>query len=61
MRLKRDLQSCSSNGTDPFLEAPCIVQALLVSAFHNTSCSAHLLIHVEIYANSSLGQNASGK
>ncbi|XP_070625501.1 tectonic-2 isoform X6 [Bos indicus] len=60
VRLKRDLQSCSSNGTDPFLEAPCIVQALLVSAFHNTSCSAHLLIHVEIYANSSLGQNASG-
>ncbi|XP_010839583.1 PREDICTED: tectonic-2 isoform X4 [Bison bison bison] len=59
VRLKRDLQSCSSNGTDPFLEAPCIVQALLVSAFHNTSCSAHLLIHVEIYANSSLGQNAS--
>ncbi|XP_044786214.2 tectonic-2 isoform X4 [Bubalus bubalis] len=60
VRLKRDLQSCSSNGTDPFLEAPCIVQALLVSAFHNTSCLAHLLIHVEIYANSSLGQNASG-
>ncbi|XP_070331234.1 tectonic-2 isoform X3 [Odocoileus virginianus] len=60
VRLKRDLQSCSSNETDPFLEAPCIVQALLVSAFHNTSCLAHLLIHVEIYANSSLGQNASG-
>ncbi|XP_059732324.1 tectonic-2 isoform X8 [Bos taurus] len=60
VRLKRDMQSCSSNGTDPFLEAPCIVQALLVSAFHNTSCLAHLLIHVEIYANSSLGQNASG-
>uniref|UniRef100_A0AAA9TMC0 Tectonic family member 2 n=1 Tax=Bos taurus TaxID=9913 RepID=A0AAA9TMC0_BOVIN len=59
VRLKRDMQSCSSNGTDPFLEAPCIVQALLVSAFHNTSCLAHLLIHVEIYANSSLGQNAS--
>ncbi|XP_055406201.1 tectonic-2 isoform X4 [Bubalus kerabau] len=59
VRLKRDLQSCSSNGTNPFLEAPCIVQALLVSAFHNTSCLAHLLIHVEIYANSSLGQNAS--
>ncbi|XP_043298277.1 tectonic-2 isoform X2 [Cervus elaphus] len=59
VRLKRDLQSCSSNETDPFLEAPCIVQALLVSAFHNTSCLAHLLIHVEIYANSSLGQNAS--
>ncbi|XP_061240579.1 tectonic-2 isoform X8 [Bos javanicus] len=60
VRLERDMQSCSSNGTDPFLEAPCIVQALLVSAFHNTSCLAHLLIHVEIYANSSLGQNASG-
>uniref|UniRef100_A0AC11DEV2 Tectonic family member 2 n=1 Tax=Ovis aries TaxID=9940 RepID=A0AC11DEV2_SHEEP len=59
VRLKRDLQSCSSNETDPFLEAPCIVQTLLVSAFRNTSCLAHLLIHVEIYANSSLGQNAS--
>ncbi|XP_040106595.1 tectonic-2 [Oryx dammah] len=59
VRLKRALQSCSSNETDPFLEAPCIVQTLLVSAFHNTSCLAHLLIHVEIYANSSLGQNAS--
>ncbi|XP_037673219.1 tectonic-2 isoform X2 [Choloepus didactylus] len=59
VRLKRDLQQCSSNETDSFSELPCIVQTLLVSASHNASCLAHLLIQVEIYANSSLTHNAS--
>ncbi|XP_058547444.1 tectonic-2 isoform X9 [Neofelis nebulosa] len=59
VRLKRGLQGCSANETDPFSEPPCIVQTLLVSASHNSSCLAHLLIRVEIYANSSLAQNAS--
>ncbi|MBZ3878807.1 Tectonic-2 [Sciurus carolinensis] len=54
VRLKRDLLQCSSNGTDSFSASPCIVQTLLVSASHNSSCLAHLLIQVEIYANSSL-------
>lgn len=61
VRLKRGLQGCSANETDPFSEPPCIVQTLLVSASHNSSCLAHLLIRVEIYANSSLARNASGK
>ncbi|XP_070372005.1 tectonic-2 isoform X2 [Equus asinus] len=60
VRLKRDLQWCASNETDSFSESPCIVQTLLVSASHNSSCLAHLLIQVEIYANSSLAHNASG-
>ncbi|XP_060468075.2 tectonic-2 isoform X8 [Panthera onca] len=59
VRLKRGLQGCSANETDPFSEPPCIVQTLLVSASHNSSCLAHLLIRVEIYANSSLARNAS--
>ncbi|XP_077015720.1 tectonic-2 isoform X2 [Tamandua tetradactyla] len=59
VRLKRDLQQCSSNETDSFSESPCILQTLLVSASHNSSCLAHLLIQVEIYANSSLTRNAS--
>ncbi|VFV23648.1 v-type proton atpase 116 kda subunit a [Lynx pardinus] len=59
VRLKRGLQGCSANETDPFSEPPCIVQTLLVSASHNSSCLAHLLIRVEIYANSSSARNAS--
>nr|XP_058896643.1 tectonic-2 isoform X3 [Kogia breviceps] len=59
VRLKRGLPSCLSNETDPFPEAPCIVQTLLVSASRHSSCLAHLLVQVEIYANSSLAQNAS--
>ncbi|XP_047616973.1 tectonic-2 isoform X3 [Phacochoerus africanus] len=59
VRLKRDLQFCSSNETASFSESPCIVQTLLVSASHNSSCLAHLLIQAEIYANSSLAHNAS--
>ncbi|XP_047415916.1 tectonic-2 isoform X2 [Sciurus carolinensis] len=59
VRLKRDLLQCSSNGTDSFSASPCIVQTLLVSASHNSSCLAHLLIQVEIYANSSLTHGAS--
>ncbi|XP_023097093.1 tectonic-2 isoform X7 [Felis catus] len=60
VRLERGLQGCSANETDPFSEPPCIVQTLLVSASHNSSCLAHLLIRVEIYANSSSARNASG-
>nr|XP_030715926.1 tectonic-2 isoform X3 [Globicephala melas] len=59
VRLKRGLPSCLSNETDPFPEAPCIVQTLLVSASRHSSCLAHLLVQVEIYANSSVAQNAS--
>ncbi|XP_036870377.2 tectonic-2 isoform X10 [Manis javanica] len=59
VRLKSSLQRCSSNETYFFSESPCIVQTLLVSASHNSSCLAHLLIQVEIYANSSLAHNAS--
>ncbi|GAB5578974.1 tectonic-2 isoform X2 [Prionailurus iriomotensis] len=59
VRLKRGLQGCSANETDPFSGPPCIVQTLLVSASHNSSCLAHLLIRVEIYANSSSARNAS--
>ncbi|XP_036132563.1 tectonic-2 [Molossus molossus] len=59
VRLTRGLQSCSSNKTGPFSESPCIVQTLLVSASNSSSCLAHLLIQVEIYANSSLAHNAS--
>ncbi|PNI57297.1 TCTN2 isoform 1 [Pan troglodytes] len=59
VRWKRSLDWCSSNETDSFSESPCILQTLLVSASHNSSCSAHLLIQVEIYANSSLTHNAS--
>ncbi|KAM5312693.1 tectonic-2 [Glossophaga mutica] len=59
VRLKRAPRRCSSDETDPFSESPCLVQALLVSASRNSSCLAHLPIQVEIYANSSLAQNAS--
>uniref|UniRef100_A0A8C0ZLX5 Tectonic-2 n=1 Tax=Castor canadensis TaxID=51338 RepID=A0A8C0ZLX5_CASCN len=59
VQLKQDLQWCPSNDTDSFSEVPCIVQTLLISASHNSSCLAHLLIQVEIYANSSLTHNAS--
>ncbi|XP_072581117.1 tectonic-2 isoform X4 [Vulpes vulpes] len=59
VRLKTGLQRCFSNETDSFSESPCIVQTLLVSASRNSSCLAHLLIRVEIYANSSLAHNAS--
>ncbi|XP_048199069.1 tectonic-2 [Perognathus longimembris pacificus] len=50
---------CSSNETDSFSDMPCLLQTLLVSASHNSSCLAHLLIQVEIYANSSLAHNVS--
>ncbi|XP_030677481.1 tectonic-2 isoform X3 [Nomascus leucogenys] len=59
VRWKRGLDWCSSNATDSFSESPCILQTLLVSASRNSSCLAHLLIQVEIYANSSLTHNAS--
>ncbi|KAM4827229.1 tectonic-2 isoform 2-T2 [Thomomys bottae] len=58
VRLNGSLQ-CSSNETDSFPETPCLLQTLLVSASHNSSCLANLLIQVEIYANSSLAHNAS--
>lgn len=61
VRWKRGQQRCSSNETGSFSESPCMVQTLLVSASRNSSCLAHLLIRVEIYANSSLAHNASGK
>ncbi|XP_066227230.1 tectonic-2 isoform X2 [Saccopteryx leptura] len=59
VRLKRGLRGCPANDTDSFSESPCIVQTLLVSASYNSSCLAHLLIQVEIYANSSTAHNAS--
>ncbi|EFB19396.1 hypothetical protein PANDA_000942, partial [Ailuropoda melanoleuca] len=59
VRWKRGQQRCSSNETGSFSESPCMVQTLLVSASRNSSCLAHLLIRVEIYANSSLAHNAS--
>ncbi|XP_063470752.1 tectonic-2 isoform X8 [Symphalangus syndactylus] len=59
VRWKRGLDWCSSNETESFSESPCILQTLLVSASRNSSCLAHLLIQVEIYANSSLTHNAS--
>ncbi|XP_006910037.1 tectonic-2 [Pteropus alecto] len=59
VRLNRDLQWCPSSETHSFPESPCIIQTLLVSASHNSTCLAHLLIQAEIYANSSLAHNAS--
>ncbi|MEJ1282096.1 tectonic-2 [Cricetulus griseus] len=59
VRWKRGLDWCSSSETASFSELPCIVQTLLVSASHNASCSAHLLIQVEIYPNTSVTHNAS--
>ncbi|XP_012519026.1 PREDICTED: tectonic-2 [Propithecus coquereli] len=59
VRLTKGLEWCSSNETDSVSESPCIVQALLVSASRSSSCLAHLLIQVEMYANSSLTHNAS--
>lgn len=60
IRWKRGLDWCSPDETASFSEAPCIVQTLLVSASHNASCLAHLLIQVEIYPNTSVTHNASG-
>ncbi|XP_039327855.1 tectonic-2 isoform X1 [Saimiri boliviensis] len=59
VRWKRGLDWCFSNETDSFSESPCILQTLLVSASRHSSCLAHVLIQVEIYANSSLTHNAS--
>lgn len=59
IRWKRGLDWCSPDETASFSEAPCIVQTLLVSASHNASCLAHLLIQVEIYPNTSVTHNAS--
>ncbi|XP_051828613.1 tectonic-2 isoform X1 [Antechinus flavipes] len=59
VRLDGDLQPCVPE-TDFFSEYPCIVETLLVSASHNSSCLAHLLIQVEIYPNTSFAQNVSG-
>ncbi|XP_037367202.1 tectonic-2 isoform X2 [Talpa occidentalis] len=59
VRLKGLQQLCSLNETDPFLASPCVLQTLLVSASNGSSCSAHLLIQVEIYTNTALAQNAS--
>ncbi|GAB1290194.1 Tectonic-2 [Apodemus speciosus] len=60
VRWKRGLDWCSTDETASFSEPPCIVQTLLVSASHNASCLAHLLIQVEIYPNTSVTHNASG-
>ncbi|XP_054095063.1 tectonic-2 isoform X4 [Callithrix jacchus] len=59
VRWKRGLDWCFSNETDSFSESPCILQTLLVSASRHSTCLAHVLIQVEIYANSSLTHNAS--
>ncbi|XP_057620459.1 tectonic-2 isoform X3 [Chionomys nivalis] len=59
VRWKRGLDWRSSNETASFSELPCLVQTLLVSASHNASCLAHLLIQVEIYPNASVTHNAS--
>nr|XP_048303163.1 tectonic-2 isoform X2 [Myodes glareolus] len=59
VRWKRGLDRCFSNETASFSELPCFVQTLLVSASHNASCLAHLLIQVEIYPNASVTHNAS--
>ncbi|XP_051017402.1 tectonic-2 [Acomys russatus] len=59
VRWKRGLDRCSSSETASFSEPPCIVQTLLVSASHNGSCLAHLLIQVEIFPNTSATHNAS--
>ncbi|XP_036028342.1 tectonic-2 [Onychomys torridus] len=56
---KRGLHWCSLNGTASFAEPPCVVQTLLVSASHNASCLAQLLIQVEIYPNTSVTHSAS--
>ncbi|XP_004635926.1 tectonic-2 [Octodon degus] len=58
--LQRRPQQCVSNGTtEPFAEAPCLLQTLLVSARRGAACSAHLLVQAEMYANSSLAHGAS--
>ncbi|XP_075834830.1 tectonic-2 isoform X1 [Microtus pennsylvanicus] len=59
VRWKKGLDWCSLNETASFSELPCLVQTLLVSASHNASCLAHLLIQVEIYPNASVTHNAS--
>nr|XP_044988883.1 tectonic-2 [Jaculus jaculus]XP_044988884.1 tectonic-2 [Jaculus jaculus] len=58
VRWRRGLDWCSSHRS-AFSESPCVLQTLLVSASHNSLCSAHLLIQVEIYANVSQTHNAS--
>ncbi|KAM6155787.1 tectonic-2 [Rhynchocyon petersi] len=60
VRLERAVTLCSSNETESLPASPCLLETLLVSASLGASCSAHLLIQAEIYANSSLAQNASG-
>ncbi|XP_029333660.1 tectonic-2 [Mus caroli] len=59
IRWKRGLDWCSTDETASFSEPPCVLQTLLVSASHNASCLAHLLIQVEIYPNTSVTHNAS--
>uniref|UniRef100_A0A8C6GRS8 Tectonic family member 2 n=1 Tax=Mus spicilegus TaxID=10103 RepID=A0A8C6GRS8_MUSSI len=59
IRWKRGLDWCSADETASFSEPPCVLQTLLVSASHNASCLAHLLIQVEIYPNTSVTHNAS--
>ncbi|XP_052024706.1 tectonic-2 [Apodemus sylvaticus] len=59
VRWKRGLDWCSADEPASFSEPPCIVHTLLVSASHNASCLAHLLIQVEIYPNTSVTHNAS--
>lgn len=58
VRWKRGLDWCPSNETTSS-ELPCLVQTLLVSASHNASCLAHLLIQVEIYPNASVAHSVS--
>ncbi|XP_061459432.1 tectonic-2 isoform X3 [Rhineura floridana] len=60
VRLTRNLQLCTSNLTDCCTEAPCLVEALQVSACRDSVVVARLLIQAEIYANTSLG-NATAK
>ncbi|XP_010602606.1 tectonic-2 isoform X3 [Fukomys damarensis] len=59
VRLNRYPRRCVPNTTEPFADTPCLVQTLLVSASHSLACLAHLLIQVEIYASSSVAQEAS--
>ncbi|XP_005403078.1 PREDICTED: tectonic-2 isoform X2 [Chinchilla lanigera] len=57
--LQRWPQQCLFNETEPFAEAPCLLQTLLLSAARSPACLAHLLIQVEIYPSSSPTHNAS--
>ncbi|XP_074061522.1 tectonic-2 isoform X2 [Macrotis lagotis] len=56
--LNDNLESCVSE-KDFFSDYPCIVETLLVSATHNSTCLAHLLIQVEIYPNASFVQDVA--